>query len=62
MDTAPTRLEELEKAAIEGALAGTNGNKRQAALLLGMARSTFYEKLKKYGTPILSTDPEIHLL
>ena len=48
VDTLPTRLEELERAAIQEALGSTGGNKRRAALLLGMARSTFYEKLKRY--------------
>lgn len=51
VDTLPTRLEELEKAAIQEALSSTGGNKRRAALLLGMARSTFYEKLKRYRIP-----------
>jgi transcriptional regulator with PAS, ATPase and Fis domain len=49
--TLSTKLEELEKAAIQEALGSTNGNKRRAALLLGMARSTFYEKLKRHGIP-----------
>ncbi len=53
VDRAPSRLEELEKAAIEKALNSTNGNKRRAALLLGMARSTFYEKLKRYRIPAM---------
>ena len=48
VDTLPTRLEEPEKAAIQEALGSTGGNKRRAALLLGIARSTFYEKLKRY--------------
>ena len=48
VDAPPSRLEELEKAAIQEALESTGGNKRRAALLLGMARSTFYEKLKRY--------------
>jgi transcriptional regulator with PAS, ATPase and Fis domain len=38
-----------EKVAIERALKLTRGNKRKAARLLGIARSTFYEKLKKYN-------------
>jgi transcriptional regulator with PAS, ATPase and Fis domain len=38
-----------EKKEIEYALIETNGNKAKAARLLGMGRSTFYEKLKKYG-------------
>jgi transcriptional regulator with PAS, ATPase and Fis domain len=50
-DASASRLDELEKAAIQEALRDTSGNKRRAALLLGMARSTFYEKLKKYRIP-----------
>jgi transcriptional regulator with PAS, ATPase and Fis domain len=49
VDTGCGRLQELEKAALEEALLSTKGNKRRAALLLGMARSTFYEKLKRHG-------------
>jgi transcriptional regulator with PAS, ATPase and Fis domain len=49
VNTLPTKLEELQKTAIQEALGSTNGNKRRAALLLGMSRSTFYEKLKRYG-------------
>ncbi|MCB2185810.1 MAG: sigma 54-interacting transcriptional regulator [Deltaproteobacteria bacterium] len=48
LDDSPSKLEELERSAIEEALRRTSGNKRRAALWLGMARSTFYEKLKKY--------------
>ncbi len=40
--------DESEEEKIKKALEITLGNKRQAALTLGMARSTFYEKLKKY--------------
>ena len=36
-----------EKKEIESALKETNGNKAKAARLLGMSRSTFYEKLNK---------------
>jgi transcriptional regulator with PAS, ATPase and Fis domain len=41
--------DELEENKIKRALEITSGNKRQAAAALGVARSTFYEKLKKYG-------------
>ncbi|NLC08110.1 MAG: sigma 54-interacting transcriptional regulator [Syntrophomonadaceae bacterium] len=41
--------DELEEERIKKALEITSGNKRQAAIVLGVARSTFYEKLKKYG-------------
>jgi transcriptional regulator with PAS, ATPase and Fis domain len=43
------RLEHIEKAAIKLTLAQVGGNKVQAARLLGIAVSTLYEKLKKYG-------------
>jgi transcriptional regulator with PAS, ATPase and Fis domain len=52
----PGSLEQLEIAAIERALNSTHGNKRRAALLLGMARSTFYEKLKRYRVPPCGQD------
>jgi DNA-binding NtrC family response regulator len=42
-------LEAIEKAAIAQTLAQCNGNKSQAAKALGIAQSTLYEKLKKYG-------------
>lgn len=41
-------VNEAEKTAIQRALEFTQGNKRKAARVLGIARSTFYEKLKKY--------------
>jgi PAS domain S-box-containing protein len=42
-------LDKVEKTAIERALALTNHNKRQAAILLGIHRSAVYQKIKKYG-------------
>jgi len=42
-------LETVERAAIKQTLAQTHGNKAQAAKLLGIAVSTLYEKLKRYG-------------
>jgi len=41
-------LERIERVAIRQTLAQTGGNKAQAALVLGIAVSTLYEKLKKY--------------
>lgn len=45
-------LEEIlsiaEKEAIEKSIRITNGNKTKAAKLLGIGRTTFYEKIKKY--------------
>jgi len=42
-------LEEIEKAAILATLRSTSGNKTEAAKQLGIAYSTLYEKMKKYG-------------
>lgn len=42
-------LEEIEKAAIMKTLAAHGGNKSAAARVLGIAYSTLYEKIKKYG-------------
>jgi two-component system NtrC family response regulator len=44
---ASLRLAELEKRAILTALESTGGNKLRAAALLGIARSTLHEKLRK---------------
>ncbi len=42
-------LEEIEKAAIHATLRSVNNNKTEAAKVLGIAYSTLYEKMKKYG-------------
>jgi DNA-binding NtrC family response regulator len=42
-------LEEIEKAAIQATLKSAGGNKAEAARMLGIAYSTLYEKMKKYG-------------
>ena len=42
-------LENLERMAIAQTLAQTHGNKLHAARTLGIASSTLYEKLKRYG-------------
>jgi two-component system, NtrC family, response regulator GlrR len=42
-------LEQLEKAAIEQALHRFEGNKTKAARALGIAASTLYEKIRRYG-------------
>jgi two-component system response regulator AtoC len=44
-----TTLEQLERAAIKQTLARLGGVKSKAAQALGIAVSTLYEKLKKYG-------------
>jgi transcriptional regulator with PAS, ATPase and Fis domain len=42
-------LEDIEKAAIHATLKSAGGNKTEAAKILGIAYSTLYEKMKKYG-------------
>ena len=46
---APDSLEAAERRHIMRALAHTIGNKRQAAHLLGISRSTLHNKIRKYG-------------
>ena len=47
--TAPQTLDELEKAAIEQALARNGSNLSHAARELGISRQTLYNKMKRYG-------------
>jgi transcriptional regulator of acetoin/glycerol metabolism len=42
------RLDELEKLAIEAALRRSSGNVKESAEVLGIDRSTLYEKIKRY--------------
>jgi DNA-binding NtrC family response regulator len=42
-------LEEMEKNHLKAALERTEGNISDAAALLGIARSTFYQKMKKFN-------------
>lgn len=51
--------EDTEREVLVSALYRTKGNKKQAAMLLGMNRSTLYDKLKKYG---LDQKSSMHLL
>jgi len=50
-------LQLIERAAIRQTLSLTRGNKAQAAVLLGIAVSTLYEKIKKLGISSQSTIP-----
>jgi two-component system response regulator HydG len=43
------RLEQIEKEAIDKTLKMTNGNREQAAKLLGIGERTLYRKIKEYG-------------
>lgn len=45
----PDSLEQAERRAIALALRHTKGNRRRAALLLGISRSTLLNKVRKYG-------------
>ena len=47
-------LKELEKEAIQEALRFTGGNKQEASVLLGIGKTTLYEKIKAYGLDNLS--------
>jgi DNA-binding NtrC family response regulator len=46
-----TTLEEIEKRVILATLDRTRGNIKEAAAILGIDRSTIYERLKKYNIP-----------
>jgi len=45
----------IERAAIEGALRETRGNRRKAAELLGIGERTLYRKLREYQLPVGTT-------
>ena len=42
-------LEDIERAAIEEALAAVGGNRKEAAARLGIGLRTLYDRLKRYG-------------
>ena len=48
---------EIERRAILAALARTGGNKSEAARLLGLARSTFLDKLRRADIAIGASEP-----
>jgi DNA-binding NtrC family response regulator len=50
-----TSLEDLERAAVEQALAQHHGNRTHAAKTLGISVRTLQRKLKAWGMPVLST-------
>jgi DNA-binding NtrC family response regulator len=45
-------MAEIERAAIQAALAETKGNRRKAAELLGIGERTMYRKLREYEIPV----------
>jgi DNA-binding NtrC family response regulator len=46
---APDSLDDVERRHIHLVLRHTGGNRRQAARLLGISRSTLHNKLRRYG-------------
>ncbi len=46
---ANTRLDDLERAVIAATMKQTNGNVKRSAAILGIDRSTLYDKLRKYS-------------
>ncbi|HEU5359108.1 MAG TPA: helix-turn-helix domain-containing protein [Gemmatimonadales bacterium] len=52
----PGTLEDAERRHISATLRHTQGNKRQAAHLLGIARSTLLAKVRKYGLDAVGHD------
>ncbi len=48
-ETPPVTIEEMERRQIAAALRHTGGNRRDAARLLGIARSTLHAKLHRYN-------------
>ena len=51
-----TKLRDAEKTILESTLAATHGNKVDAAKMLGISRSAFYAKLKRFGIAIARGD------
>jgi transcriptional regulator with PAS, ATPase and Fis domain len=51
-------LEDLEKALIQKAIARAQGNKSQAARLLGLTRRTLYSRMERYGLAVGGTEAQ----
>ena len=45
-------MADIERAAIQAALAETKGNRRKAAEMLGIGERTMYRKLRDYDIPV----------
>jgi two-component system response regulator FlrC len=54
----PKTLRELEREAIQAALAAHRGNRRKAADRLGVGLRTLYTRLREYGISVESDDEE----
>jgi DNA-binding NtrC family response regulator len=54
----PEPLDDVERRHIARTLAYTRGNKRRAAHILGIARSTLLAKVRKYGLDGATTEDE----
>ena len=50
-DLQPMSLADMEKLLISATLRHTGGNIKESATILGIDRSTLYEKIKKYAIP-----------
>ena len=48
-ETLPQEIESIEKTRIKNALDHTNGNRTQAAKMLGIGRTNLIAKMKKYS-------------
>jgi DNA-binding NtrC family response regulator len=55
----PEPLDAVERRQIAAMLRHTGGNRRKAAQLLGLARSTLLAKIRRYGLEPGSADPEV---
>jgi DNA-binding NtrC family response regulator len=56
-DAAPASLDAAERLHIARTLEHTGGNRRQAAHILGISRSTLLHKIRKYGLDAAGTRP-----
>lgn len=54
----PLSLAEVERRHIARTLAWTGGNRREAARLLGVARSTLLAKIRRYQLDEVTAPPE----
>ena len=53
----PGTLQDLERLRIVEVLRQAKGNKKRAALVLGIHRSTLYSKLRRYGLMAAEGEP-----